>query len=142
MKGWFREMSRKRFYQVSAIVVFVIASLLIGFLTWQHKANQNVLIGQEQAIQNAIAACNPGYGLQPMEQPTGTDAELTTWGRAEGYPSNPDPGRPVWVVKMKGRWMLVGGPPPAPDNPGPFYWDECTIIIDARTGESLSIPIQ
>jgi hypothetical protein len=50
--------------------------------------------------------------------------------------------RPVWVVKMKGRWMLVGGPAPDPSNPGPFYWEECTQIIDAQTGEWLSYPIE
>ncbi len=142
-KGCFVEMSRKRFYQISAIVVFVTASLLIAFLVWQYRASQNALIEREQAIQNAIQACNPTYGLQPVEQPTEFQAELTKWGRAEG-PYISDPERPVWIVKMKGRWMHVsGGPAPAPDsNPGPFYWDECTIIIDAWTGESLSMPIQ
>jgi len=135
------EMSRKRFYQISAIVVFVTVSSLIGFLVWRHWANQNVLIGQEQAIQNAIPACEP-HGLQPVEQPTKTEAELTTWGRIEG-PYNSDPERPVWVVKMKGRWLLVGGPPlEDPTNSETAYWDECTIIIDARTGESLSLPIE
>src|SRR5688500_15258793 len=120
--------SRKRFYQVGAIVGVVIASLVIGFLVWRNKANQNVLIGREQAIQNAIQACNPEYGLQPVEQPTEAEAKLTTWGTAQG-PYNSDPERPVWVVRMKGRWLHVGGgPTPPPDsNPGPYYWDKCTI---------------
>ena len=72
------KMSRKRFYQVSAVVMVVTASLLIGFLAWRHWANQNALIGQEQAIQNAIQACNSGYGLQPVEPPTQAAADLTT----------------------------------------------------------------
>jgi hypothetical protein len=134
-------MSHKRFYQVSAIVVVVTASLLIGFLVWRYWANQNILIEREQAIQNAIQAC-PYIGLQQVAQPSGAEAELTTFGSVQG-PYNSDPERPVWVVKMKGRWMLMGGPAPAPDsNPGPFYWDECTIIIDARTGKSLTAPIE
>lgn len=134
-------MSHKRFYRASVIVVFITASLLVGFLAWRHWANQNTLIGREQAIQKAIQAC-PAHGLQPVEQPTEFQAELTTWGRVED-PYNSDLERPVWVVKMRGRWLLVGGPPPdPPSNPEPSYWDECTITIDARTGASLSLPIE
>jgi hypothetical protein len=105
---------------------------------------QTVLIGQEQAIQNAVEACNPSYGLQAVEQPTEFQAELSTYGRALNYSSNPpDSEKQVWVVKMKGRWLLVGGPPlEDPDNSEPAYWDECTIVIDAQTGESLSLPIE
>lgn len=133
-------MSRRRFYQVSFIIVAVVSSLLIGFLVWRQSTS---LIRREQAIQNAIQACNPGYGLQPMEQPTAFEAELTTWGRADNYKQNPDPERPVWVVRMEGRWLLVGGPVPVDQsNAEPSYWNECTIIIDARTGESLSTPIE
>ncbi len=134
--------SRKGFYQVSAIVVFVIASLLIGFIIWREKTNDLVLISEEQAILNAIQACNPGYGLQPMEPPTETKAELTTLGKAGGYPfSNPE--RPVWVVTMKGRWLLVGGPAPDPTSISePSYWNVCVMIIDAQTGESLSTAIE
>jgi len=134
-------MSRKRFYQTNAIVVFFVASLSIGFLVWRYWAHQNTLIEKEQAIQNAIQGC-PYRGLQPVEQPSEAEAELTTWGTVQG-PYNSDPERPVWLAKMTGRWLLVGGPPPAPDsNPGPFYWDECTIIIDARTGNTLTAPIE
>ena len=139
------KMSRKSLYQVSTIVVFVATGLLIVFLIWRQGTNQPVVIEREQAIQNAIQACNPAYGLQPLEPPTESKAELTTWGRVQG-PYNSDPERPVWVVKMKGRWLLVGGPPLEFDqsNPAlePAYWDECTIIIDARTGESLSGAIE
>lgn len=137
------EMSRKNFYRVSATVVFITVGLLIVFLIWTQRTNKRVLVGQEQAIQNAIQACNPSYGLQPVEQPTEFQAELTTYRKAQNYTADhPDSEKPVWVVKMKGRWLLVGGPPPDPSNPGPFYWNECTIIIDARTGESLSFPIE
>ena len=102
-----------------------------------------ILIERERAIQNAIQACNPSYGLQPMESPTETKAELTTCKKVDGCYSS-DPEKPVWVVKMKGRWLLVGGPAPDPSdlNPQPSYWDACTIIIDAKTGESLSLPIE
>jgi hypothetical protein len=58
--------SRKSFYRISAVVVFFIAGLLIIFLVWQYQVNQSVLISEEQAIQNAIEACNPSYGLQPV----------------------------------------------------------------------------
>jgi len=140
------ETSRRRFYQISAIVVFVTASLIIGFLALRHKVNQKVLIGREQAIQNAVQAC-PAHGLQPVEQPTEFQTELTTYEKASNYLTNPlDAEKPVWVVTMKGRWLLVGGPPlafdPSNPTPEPVYWDECTIIIDAETGESLSSPIE
>jgi len=137
------EMSRKSLYRVGIIVVLLTAGLSIVFLVWRQRTNENVLIGEEQAIQNAIQACDRGYGLQPVEQPTEFHTELTTYGKAVSDPlSPPDRETPVWVVTMKGRWMLVGGPPPAEDNPGPFYWDECTIVINAVTGESLSMPIE
>ena len=137
------EMSGKGLYRVSALIVLITAGLLIAFLLWQHKLNEPALIGQEQAIRNAIQAC-PGIGLQPVEQPTEFKTELTTYGTASNDPTGPlDTKTPVWVVTMKGRWLLVGGPPPAnPGDEGPSYWDECTIIIDAQTGESLSYPIE
>lgn len=132
-------MSSKRFFQVGLIAL----SLLIGFLVWQQLTKRLVLIGQEQAIQNATQACDSGYGLKPMEQPTKVEAELTTWGKADNYKYNPDPERPVWVVRMEGHWLLVGGPVPAdPANVEPSYFNECTIIIDGRTGKSLSTPIE
>ncbi len=128
---------RESFYPISTIVLLVIVILLIGFLVGRH---QNVLIGKEQAIQYAIQAADPGCGLQSVEPPTETEAELTTWGRAY-YGHTPDPERPVWVVTMRGRWLRVGGPlPPPGSNPKPFY-EECTIMIDARTGKSLTPPI-
>lgn len=138
------EMSRRSLYRVSALVVLIVAGLLIAFLYWRQRMNQNVLIGQEQAIQNAIQACNPSYGLQPVEPPTQFQVERSTYGKALNYVSNPpNSEKPVWVVTMKGRWLLVGGPPPAdPSNAEPAYWDECTIVIDAQTGESLSLPIE
>jgi len=141
------EISRKRFYQISAIVVFVIVSLLIGILVWQRWTNQPVLISREEAIQHAIEACNPGYGLQPVEQPTEFETEITTYEKALGFAPIPSKAqRPVYVVKMKGKWILVGGPQAAimPDEPTPepSYWDECTQIIDAQTGEWLSDPIE
>jgi len=135
--------SRKRFYLIVAIVAFAMVGLFVSFLVWQHWASQDVLIEREQAIQNAIQACNPTYGLQPVEQSTVFEAQLTTLGSAMD-PYNPDPDRPVWMVKLKGRWLHVsGGPLPVEgSNPGASYWDECTIVIDARTGTSLSPPIQ
>ena len=126
-------MSRKGFYQVSAIVVFVTAILLFGFLIWRHTAKQNVLIGKEKAIQNAIQACNS------VEQPTAVQAELTTFGNVMGYEWNPPEPVPAWFVKMKGRFMVIGGPVDL-SNPKPIYWNECSIFIDAQTGEALSHP--
>jgi type II secretory pathway pseudopilin PulG len=127
------KMSRKRFYLISAIILFAAVSLAISFLVWKRWANQNALIEREQAIQNAIQACNLTYGLQTVEQPTVFEAQLTKFGSAMG-PYNPDPERPVWLITLKGRWLHVsGGPPPAEgSNPKPSYWDECTIIIDDR----------
>ena len=86
-------MSRKRFYQVSALVMFVVASLSIDFLVWRSWDYQNVLIEKEQAIENAIQAC-AYIGLQQVEPPTQAEAQLTTWGTAQG-PYNSDPERPV-----------------------------------------------
>jgi hypothetical protein len=143
IKGSFTEMSRKSLYQVSALVVLITIGLLIALFLWRQKMTQTVLIGQEQAIQNASQAC-PSIGLQPVEQPTEFQAELTTYRNASNDLTNPpDSEKPVWVVKMKGRWILMRGPPPEdPSNAEPAYWDECIIIIDAQTGESLSYPIE
>ena len=134
---------RGNFYRISVIVAFVIVGSLSIFLIWRYRANRSVLISREEAIQHAIEACNPGYGLQPVEQPTEFETEITTYEDALGFVPIPSKAeRPVYVVKMKGKWLLVGGPAPAEDNPGPFYWDECTQIIDAQTGEWLSYPIE
>ena len=138
------ETSRKSLYWIIGIFVFVTASLLIVFLVWLQRINQPVLIGKEQAIQNAIKAC-PYIGLQPVEQPTEFQTELTTYEKPQGSAPiiGSDSGRHVWVVTMKGRWVLVGGPPTEePSHGEPAYWDECIIIIDAQTGESLSYPIE
>ena len=140
------ETSRKSFYWIIGIAVFIPASLLIIFLILRQRINQPVLIGQEQAIQNAIQACNPVYGLQPVEKPTEIEAHLATYIEATGNESpykNVDSESLVWVVDMKGKWLVVGGPPTEePSNGEPAYWDKCTIIIDAQTGESLSTPIE
>ncbi|RJP54639.1 MAG: hypothetical protein C4583_02070 [Anaerolineaceae bacterium] len=136
---------RKSFYQISVIIALVIAGLLAILLLWQYWVGQPVLISREEAIQHAIEACNSAYGLQPVEQPTEFETEITTYEKAFGgfTPIASKAQRPVYVVRMKkGKWLLVGGPPPAEDNPGPSYWDECTQIIDAQTGESLSTPIE
>jgi hypothetical protein len=137
--------SRKNFYRVRIIAVLVIAALLIIFLLWRQRTNQPILLGREQAIQYAIEACNSGYGLQPVEPPTEFETEITTYEKALGFAPIPSKAnRPVWVVTMKkGRWLLVGGPLPDPaSNPEPAFWDECTQIIDAQTGEWLSSPIE
>jgi hypothetical protein len=121
------KMNRNRFY--ITLVVFIAGSVLIGCLVWR-----------SWAIKNAIQACNPDYGLEPVEKPTASQAKLTRYGKAEpSIATLPVSQRFVWVVEMKGRWKLIGSPPSDPGNPGPFYSDECTIIIDARTGESLSL---
>jgi len=128
-------MINKNIYRVSIILLVLVACSLFGFL-----------VARQSAIHNAIEACNPGYGLQPVGTPTSAEAHLTTFGKAEG--GNPwDPtlsGRPVWVVVMHGSWIIVGGPPPALSNPaqGPFYEDTRVQIIDAVTGESRSVAIQ
>ena len=57
-------MSLKRFYQVSAIVAFVIAGLLIGFFAWRYSTNQNALIEQEQAIQIVIQDLSIGLNAR------------------------------------------------------------------------------
>ena len=135
--------SRRSFYRARVIVALVIAGSLISILVWRYWASQPALISPEEAIQHAIEACNPGYGLQPVEQPTEFETEITTYEEALGFAPIPSKAqRPVYVVKMKGKWLLMGGPPPAEDNPGPFYWNECTQIIDAQTGEWLSLPIE
>ncbi len=126
---------------MSIIVVLTTAGLLIGFLAWRHWTNQNALIGKEQAIELAVQAYNPDYGLQPVEPPTEIEAKLVQGG-AERDPYSLDPTRPVWVVTMKGRWLLVGGPPRVDPNPQPSYENECVIKIDARTGETVSLPIE
>jgi hypothetical protein len=53
-----------------------------------------------------------------------------------------DAGRLVWFVRLEGKWLLVGGPPPAEDNPGPSYMNECVIVIDVLTGEAQTEPYE
>ena len=129
------KMNYKNFYRISAIVVFVIAGLLIIFLIWQQRTIQPVLIGREQAIQTAIQACNSS------EQPREIQAELTVFKNVVGYEGNPPEPIPAWFVQMKGHFIVSGGPPLEDlSNPQPFYRDECSIFVDAKTGEALSYP--
>ena len=120
-------MKLKHSHRTIIYVFLVLEGLLLSF-----PIARNFYFAQEKiATQKAIEACNPAYGLKPVEQPSETHAYLDFyWGSL------------VWVVDMKGKWMLVGGPPPEPENPGPFYWDKCTIMIDALTGAVKSTPIE
>lgn len=43
---------------------------------------------------------------------------------------------------MEGKWQLVGGPPPEPDNLGPHYEYRCQISIDMFTRKVLSEPME
>lgn len=105
---------------------------VFAFLLFSIYLIRNLYLSQKTiAIQKAIEACNPAYGLLQIEPPYKNDAHIDIyWGSL------------VWEVEMKGKWQLVGGPAPDPNNPGPFYWDECTIIIHALTGKVLSTPIE
>ena len=106
-------------YRVGAVVFLITTALSAG--------REIYFIQQQIATLKALEACNSAYRLQLVEQPTETHAHLAAyWGSL------------VWVIEMKGKWILVSGPFPDPSNPAPFYWDECTIIIDALTGESKS----
>ena len=123
-----QKMKLKSSYQIIAIVILVAVGLLLGFLF----TRDFYFARQQSAIQSAIEACNPAYGLQPVEQPTESQAHLAIYR-----------GSLVWIVDMKGKWILVGGPQPDPTgNFEPSYWDECTIIIDVLTEDVLSTPIE
>ena len=132
-----RKVIPQRFINVTILI-------LVGFLLGFAFAVGLYFTQQRIASQKAIETCNPVYGLQPVQEPSEVLTYLTTYDNAflsSGYP--PYSKRPVWVVAMKGKWLLVGGPVLDPtSNPEPSYWDECTIIVDVLTGEVLSTPIE
>jgi hypothetical protein len=53
--------------------IFVIAILVIGLYFF---VCYGLLIQKEEAIEIAILACNPRYGLLSVESPSQTDAQL------------------------------------------------------------------
>ena len=110
--------SRFRLKRVVSITFLVLASLSIGFLISKHIA-----------IQEAINECD-SFHLRAEEEPFSIQAQVDVYG-----------GTVVLIVAMEGKWSLSGGPPPAegqPD-PGPVYFDQCTVIINAFTGDFLQL---
>jgi hypothetical protein len=135
---------QKDLYRLIVIATLLTSAFFIGMFIWQRWVDQSTRISREQAIEFAIQACNPGYGLQLVEKPTVYETKTTTYEEALGFAPIPIKSkRLVWIVTLKkGRWLLVGGPAADPNNPEPLYVNECTQIIDAQTGEGLSYPIE
>ncbi|MFM8427038.1 MAG: hypothetical protein ACKOBL_17885, partial [Chloroflexota bacterium] len=80
--------------------------------------------------------------LDPVEPPSKTETHL---GLDKTQYLGSDPHvitRLAWIVEMNGKWILVAGPPPDPNDLGPFYVDWCQIEIDVFTGKVLSEPIE
>jgi len=44
----------------------------------------------------------------------------------------------VWLVTMEGTW-LHWGPPPASGTPTPTTFKQCIVVINAQTGEMISL---
>jgi hypothetical protein len=112
---------RNRWIRVVSIIFLVLAGLLAG-----------ILISKHFAIQNAVNACD-SFHLSAEAEPFDIRAQIGTYERAV-----------VWIVVIKGKWKLSGGPLPDAEQPdsGAQYFDQCTVIVNAFTGNSLQLQAQ
>jgi hypothetical protein len=98
-------------------------------------------IGQQQAIALARDYCHDK--AIPQGTPKVTAASLVTMEDAKGLGvenlSGREPGMMVWVIKMDGLWLLYGPPSEGGTPSAPIELRLAMVVIDARTGEMVSI---
>jgi hypothetical protein len=87
------------------------------------------------AIQNAVDVCG-SFHLSAEAEPFDIEAQIGTYERAI-----------VWIVVIKGKWKLSGGPLPENGQPDSRaqYFDQCAVIVNAFTGNPLrlqALPLQ
>jgi len=111
-------------------------------------------ISREKAIETATAGCQTPR-LVLIGDPQNIRAELMTLEEADGLLREPGESntyaipmdRLVWLVQMDGTLQLIGGPAPIDEEgnrvvnptPRPPSWGTCTVILDATSGDRLSI---
>lgn len=131
-------MKSKLLNRTGIYIAIAIASLFLVFVICK-----NIYYLQEEiATQKAIQACDCGLGLCPVEPPSEPEIHL---GFDKTYNLGSDPHvvtRLAWIVDIKGKWVLVAGPPPEPDDLSKAYVDRCVIEIDVFTGKILTEPIE
>ena len=110
--------SKNRWIRVISVLFLLLASLLAGILLSKHFA-----------IQNAVDECG-SFHLSAEVEPFDINAQTGTNERVI-----------VWAVVMKGKWKLSGGPLPENGQPasGFQYFDQCTVIVNAFTGNPLRL---
>jgi len=107
------------------------------------------LIPREKAIDLAIRACQKPHVVL-IDHPTEINAELIPWGAAgqiaeiEGAPTPAGKTRDAqtWLIQIKGKFQVMGGPKPDPSTVTPFtptpaqpFPGKCAVILDAITGD-------
>jgi hypothetical protein len=118
------QMSKKRWLRVVSVLFLVLAGLSVG-----------ILISRHFAIQNAVDVCG-SFHLSAKAEPFDIKAQIITYERAV-----------VWIVVIKGKWKLSGGPLPETGQPASRtkYFDQCTVVVNAFTGNPLrlqALPLQ
>ena len=113
--------SRKRWVGVVSVLSLVLASLSAGILVSRHFA-----------IQNAIDACG-SFHLSAEAEPFDIKAQMGIYKWVV-----------TWIVVMKGKWKLSGGPLPETGQPDSRaqYFDQCTVVVNAFTGNPLQLQAQ
>lgn len=119
---------------------FLAILVLVGCVT------NSPFIGEKQARDLALQASNNGH-LSVLQPPERVRAELITlaaarerFGASLGNRNALTPDTMVWVIEMEGAWEINGGPlPPLGTTPTPQTFHHCTVVLDAGTGEEISL---
>ena len=120
--------------------------LALTALLFVSCATASGFISEQQARDTALKSSDQSH-LRMLEPPSNVRAELLTLETARkqlAQTSDPAggyaPGTMVWLVTMKGTWMISGGPPtPQGASQAPQEaFHSFAIIIDAKTGDSIN----
>lgn len=116
--------SRKRWLKAVFVLFLVLASLSAG-----------ILISRHFAIENAVVECS-SFHLSAEVEPFDIKAQMDIYKWAV-----------TWIVAMKGKWKLSGGPLPENGQPASpaQYFGQCTVVVNAFTGNPLrlqALPLQ
>ena len=116
--------SKNRLIRVVSVLFLILASLSAGILVSRHFA-----------IQNAVDVCG-SFHLSAEAEPFDLAAQMGVY-----------KGAVTWIVVMKGKWKLSGGPlPETGQSTSPAqYFDRCVVVVNAFTGNPLrlkALPLQ
>jgi hypothetical protein len=129
------------------LIIAFAAALFLGC------SASKTLIGEQQAIAIAVkvASTNSFHFTGTSEQPThiktvlGTlenaTAKLQSEGNAVAYDSVTNRSdTKVWVVTMDGLWPR-NFPPPLPNESPREPWHHLAVIVNAKTGDTISLAV-